>query len=285
MFSDHDPNLPYMKTLLALLPYCFCHALSSYAQTPHSGVAIPFLGLDAYSLGQVSVFSFTGNTASLARVKHTGIGLYGERRFMLAANSQYALAGVLPTRLGQMGIQFQYAGFRLFNEYRVGLAYARSLGSKLDMGIRFNYSGSRIPAYQQASALDADLGLVVHLTGKLHVGLQGASLVGAGLGKNRSDRPLRTFTAGFGYDASPDFYLAAEISKTENNPVGVLAGMQYRFASLCYAMAGFSSVSSSPYAGAGLAWHDLRLSLSVSHHPQLGFSPGILLLYQPKWEK
>ena len=49
-----------------------------------------------------------------------------------------------------------------------------------------------------------------------------------------------------------------------------------------FARAGFMSDTGSGYAGFGVGWKNFRLDLSGSYHPQLGFSPGILLVVNLK---
>ena len=51
-----------------------------------------------------------------------------------------------------------------------------------------------------------------------------------------------------------------------------------RLKPVIFVKAGFISESGTPYAGAGIGWKNLRLDISSSYHPQLGFSPGILLI-------
>jgi opacity protein-like surface antigen len=89
-----------------------------------------------------------------------------------------------------------------------------------------------------------------------------------------------------GYDASDNFFISSEIIKEEEKSVNVIAGLQYHFAKQFFAKAGFISESTTVYAGAGVAWKNLRLDVSSSYHPQLGFSPGLLLImnFKPKAE-
>ena len=48
---------------------------------------------------------------------------------------------------------------------------------------------------------------------------------------------------------------------------------------------GIASENESPYAGAGVSWNNLRLDISASYHPQLGFSPGLMLIVNFKSKK
>ncbi|HNH21434.1 MAG TPA: hypothetical protein PLY26_04770, partial [Ferruginibacter sp.] len=76
-----------MKTLFFLL-LILCDVSSSlYAQSVRYPLAQPYTGLSAYSSVQHDPLSFTGNQAALAQLTQAGLGIYGERRFMLKENS------------------------------------------------------------------------------------------------------------------------------------------------------------------------------------------------------
>ena len=100
-------------------------------------MAASYTGLGAYSTRHVDVFSFSANQASLAQLKNASAGVYGERRFLLSAANMYTAVVALPTSQGNFGLQADYFGFTNYNESQIGIAYARSLGSKLDIGIKF----------------------------------------------------------------------------------------------------------------------------------------------------
>jgi hypothetical protein len=264
------------KILLSLLIITGLNKLSS--QSLRYSLAQPYISLSAYSVQQNDPLSFTGNQAALAKVKRPGVGVFGERRFMLKETSVYTMAASLPTRLGSFGIRINYAGFKNFKENKLGLAYARTLGKLVDVGVQFNYYGYNIPSFGKASAINFEIGAMFHLTDKLNAGIHVYNPVGGKLGKNKEEKLAACYKAGLGYDASDRFFISGEIIKEEDKPVNVIAGLQYRFAKQFFAKAGFISESTTAYAGAGVAWKNLRLDISSSYHPQLGLSPGILLI-------
>ena len=264
------------KCLLLLLFGFFLNSAS--AQSLRYTLAQPYISLSAYSMQQNDPLSFTGNQAALAQSKNAGIGLFGERRFLLGETSAYTLAASLPTRLGNFGIQLNYAGFKNFSENKIGLAYARKLGKVVDIGIQFNYYGYRIPSYGNASTINFEMGALLHLTDKLNAGIHVYNPVGGKLGRDSEEKIASAYKFGLGYDASEKFFISAEIIKEEDKAVNVIAGLQYQFAKQFFAKAGFISESGTPYAGAGVGWKNLRLDISSSYHPQLGFSPGLLLI-------
>ena len=269
-------KIPFITVITALF-LCFVCKLA-HAQSLRYPIALPYASVEAYSGSQNDPLAFTGNQAALATVKQGSVGLYGERRFLLAETSSYVLATTIPTAMGNFGIQLNYAGFKNFNENKIGLAYARSLGPKIDIGVQFNYYSYRIPAYGGASTINFEAGTNIHFTNKLHGGFHVYNPTRSKLGKADDEKLAAAYKMGLGYDASESFFVSSEIIKEEDKPVNVVAGIQYRFAKQFFVRAGFMSESSTAFAGAGVGWSNLRVDISGSYHPQLGFSPGVLLI-------
>jgi len=267
-----------LKTLTAITLVCAHFAISAGAQSLRYSVAIPYTVLSAYSSQQSDALSFTGNQAALATTASAGIGIYGERRYFLEATTAYVIAAALPAQRGNFGVTVNYSGFKNFNETKLGLAYARNLGSSADVGIQFNYYGYQVPSYGKASAVFAEGGVIFHLTEKLNAGIHMYNPMRAKLGKDSDEKLAAVYKFGLGYDASANFFAGGEIIKEEDKPVNVTAGMQYQFAKQFFVRAGFLSESSTVFGGAGISWRNLRLDIAGSYHPQLGFSPGLLII-------
>ena len=248
-------------------------------QTVRRPVAAVYTGLGAYSINHTDVFSFTNNQASLAQMKNASAGVYGERRFMLDELSLYQLAIAVPTNSGNFGIKAGYFGFSDYNESQMGLAYARKLGSKMDVGVQFNYNGIQVSGYGNSSAINFEIGMIFHLTDKLNAGIHAYNPVGGKYGKNSEEKLASIYTVGLGYEASDKFFVSAEIEKEENQPVNINAGMQYKFLPQLMARAGIATNTSNVYAGVGLFLRTFRLDVVASYHPQLGITPGLMLVY------
>ena len=248
-------------------------------QTVRRPVAAVYAGLGAYSINHADVFSFTNNQASLAQMKNASAGVYGERRFMLDELSLYQLAIAVPTNSGNFGVKAGYYGFAGYNESQIGLAYARKLGSKMDIGVQFDYNGIQLSGYGNSSAINFEIGATFHLTDKLHAGVHAYNPVGGKYGKNSEEKLASVYTIGLGYEASEKFFVSAEIEKEENQPVNVNAGMQYKFLPQLLARVGIATNTSNAYAGVGLFLKTFRLDIVVSYHPQLGVTPGLMLIY------
>ncbi|MEO6838342.1 MAG: hypothetical protein ABI185_08125 [Ginsengibacter sp.] len=248
------------------------------AQTLRKPVSASYTGLGAYSMNHVDLFSVTSNTAALAQIKNPSLGVYGERRFLLAETNMFSGLVAFQTEEGNFAFQADYFGFKNYNESQLGIAYARSAGKKLDLGIKFNYYSFRIPGFENPSTFNFEIGAIVHLTEKLNAGVHFYNPVGGKLSKTQDDKLSSIYTFGIGYEASENFLISTEIVKQEDQPVNVIAGVQYHFEKQFFARFGISSQNNSPYAGAGVSWDNFRVDMTVSYHPQLGISPGLMLV-------
>ncbi|MGE5107060.1 MAG: hypothetical protein ACM3H8_05920 [Sphingobacteriales bacterium] len=267
-----------MKLFITLSFICFGPGVQ--AQTVRQPIAGRYIGLGAYSKNFADAYSFTQNQAALANVKTASAGVYAERRFLVQELNLYSAVLALPTRSGNFGIQADYFGFKNYNESQIGLAYARNLGSKVDAGVKFNYYNVRIPSYGDASSVNFEAGALFHLTDKLHAGLHVFNPVGGKLGKNENEEKLAAaYKVGLGYEASDNFFISAEVVKQEDQPVNVNAGFQYNFLKQFMMRAGIATATNNSYVGIGLNVKQFRLDVVASYHPQLGFTPGILVLF------
>ncbi|MFT3681617.1 MAG: hypothetical protein QM791_15205 [Ferruginibacter sp.] len=262
----------FIVCLISFFPFS-----ASFSQVLRQPVSAVYTGLGAYSTKNADVFSYTNNQASLAQIKNTSFGVYGERRFMLTETSVYTASVAVPSSLGNFGVNVKYFGYKNFNENQVGLAYARSLGPKVDIGVQFNYYGYRVPSYDNANTVNAEAGIVVHLSDKLNAGVHVYNPIGGKFSKT-DEKLTSTYTFGLGYDASDNFFASAELVKEQDYPVNVNMGFQYRFEKMFFVRGGIGTATSRGYAGAGIGWNNFRLDISGSYHPQLGFSPGLLFI-------
>ena len=266
-----------MKTNL-LLAVFICQAWSAtFSQSLRQPVSAIYLSAGSYSSNNADVFSYLNNQGALAKIKTISAGVYGERRFLLAATSLYTLAVAIPTDKGNFGVNIKYGGFKSFNESQIGLAYAKNLSKRVDIGIQFNYYSYKIPAYNSASAVNFELGAIVHLTDKLNLGIHAYNPIGGKLSKT-NEKLTAAYKIGLGYDISDNLYISTELVKEENFPVNLNAGIQYHFMKQFFARVGIASATSTGYAGFGLAWNNIRIDVTGSYHPQLGISPGLLLI-------
>lgn len=263
--------------LLLLFPVAFVNA-----QTSREPIDFAYTKLTAYSNRFADAFSFSANQGSLAAVKSFAAGVYSERRFLLKALSAYSAALVVPSASGNFGFKGDYVGDADYNESSLGLAYARTLGSKAAVGVQFNYVGLKAAGYGSASTVNFDAGFLFHLSSQLNAGLHVYNPIAASWGKDNLEKLPAVYSVGLGYDVSQQVYLGAEAEKVEDQPLGVNAGIHYQIAAKLITRIGVHSATSSYYFGFGVQLKSLRLDATVSVHPYLGTTPGLLLLYSSK---
>jgi hypothetical protein len=250
------------------------------AQQVNNPVAGPYLGLSAYSAANADVFGMNNNPAVLGRLQTAGAGIYAERRFMLQELNQVSMVLALPVKLGGFGLQAGRFGFSGFNETQAGLGYGLQLSDKAAVGGKINYYTQQIAGYGNASTVNFEAGVTLKLTEKLTSGIQAYNPVGGKFGVDKNEKLASVYRLGLGYDVSDKVFLAAELIKEENLPLNVVSALHYQFEKKFFAKIGVSTAASNVFAAAGLTLgNHFRLDVFASHHQQLGFSPGLMLLF------
>jgi hypothetical protein len=259
--------------------FLFYFDSSILAQTVRSPISAAYAEVGALSNNNVDVFCVAANQAALTQLKNACAGVYSEKRFMLTELGVYIAAAAIPTRSGNFGFDGRYLGTADYSESQLGLAYARNLGSKMEIGVQFNYYALRIAGYGNVSSVNFEVGAIFHLTGNFNAGLHVYNPLGSKLGKNAEEKLASIYSFGIGFEPSQSFFFSLELKKEEDRPPDVIAGLQYKALPQLLARSGISTATSSMYFGIGFQWKSMRLDATASYHPQLGISPGILLLY------
>ncbi len=243
-------------------------------------VSARYLALGAYSCSNVDIYASRTNSASLAELNQAAACVYGERRFSLADLNLYTASVGLPTKSGSFAVHASYFGFDLSNQSQFALAYGRKITSKLDIGAAFYYQRlNQAGIYGSASALTGSVSLLLHLTDRIHAGINAYNPIRAAYDKEKTERLASQYTMGIGFDASDKLYLSAELVKEEGQNLNVNAGLQYQFVKQFFIRAGIATQTTNYFLGLGFRLKDFRIDISSSYHPQLGLSPGLMLLF------
>ena len=79
--------------------------------------------------------------------------------------------------------------------------------------------------------------------------------------------------------------MSIEIEKEEDKPINVTAGLQYKFLPQLLTRVGISAATSSLFFGIGFGLKVIRLDVTANYHPQLGITPGLSLIFDPRSSK
>ena len=269
-----------MKLVFMLILFA---SLFSFSQAIHRTVSIPYyVSMNAYTAQHTDLFSISSNKAALAQLDNSCAGVFSERRFLLSSLNHFVAVIGLHAGHGNFGMNTGYFGFKDYNETQIGLAYAKKLGSKLDIGACFNFNSIKISGYGNSSAINGEIGILLHLTDKLHAGINVFNPAGGKFGNDFNEKLATVITVGSGYEASENFFVSTEIEKEEDLPVNVNAGIQYKFLPQLFVRASIATETSTTYFGIGFIMKSFRMDVIASYHPQLGFTPAMLLVFNFK---
>jgi len=277
IFTANFHAVRFLGLLTAFLGFHYCLV----AQVTVQPVSARYLPLGTYSGKFNDVFGAKANAASLSTLKRGGIGVYGEKRFGVENLNIYALSAALPTTSGTFGISGNYSGFSQSNQSQLTLSYGRKITQGVDVGASFHYHNiSQAGIYGSNSAITGSLSMLLHLSEKITAGFNIYNPFRASWSKVTEDERLPArYTFGIGYDASDKFYLTTELEKEESQPLNVNFAMHYQFIQQLFVRGGVATQTSSYFAGLGIQFSDFRFDITSSFHPQLGISPGAVLIY------
>lgn len=265
-----------MKIILSIIALLLLECLRG--QVVRQRLNINYATAGAYSKKFSDIFSAASNPAALAGLKAGSVGLYGERRFMLKELSRFSTLVAVPTASGTIGLQVDYFGSSFFTQSEIGIMYARKLSGAIDVGGKFNYHRVQIAGYGNISAVNFEGGAIFHLSENVHTGIHVYNPGNSTLGKTASEKLASVYALGLGYEVSDKLFIGGEIIKPEDVNIGVKATLQYHLEKMFFIRTGLSTINNNSFASAGLNTGFGRIDLNISYHPQLGFTPGILLL-------
>jgi hypothetical protein len=272
-----------MKCMMKLLSGLII-GFNGLAQPYHLQSENAYISAGTYSTHFTDAFSFVSNPASLGTNDEFSIGILAERKWMLKELDNYALAFSGNLGNGGLGILFQKNGDENFNEQSIELAYGKNLG-KLEMGIRFNYLRDKALGYQGIGFGSSGIGMRFHVSEKLITGWELGLPVFGRAGKTNPEKGPQLFKIGFGYEWRGDLFLAVQLIKSSGLPLNVISSLEYRYGEHFLFSFGINSNSGSPYFKSGWKKNRLCIQIYTVYETVLGFSPGLLLLWENKNKK
>jgi hypothetical protein len=264
--------LKYRFLLFFLLAFIDCCS-QSFPAVPVPAVA----RIGAYGSMHPNALHGAANQAALGAVKTTSAALYGEKRFLLQELSLYHFALAQPAGGGAFGLQAVVSGNSDYSTSKVGFAYGMPLSRKVAAGLQFDYVAHRIRGFGSNAQVAVEGGMLIHFSDAFHAGVQVCHPAGIAI-KGVAKLPA-VYTAGMEYHPAEAVTLTAELIKTGQFPLAVQPGLEYRFAPQLWAKLGMNSRTAAFFVAAGYGLKMFRVEMVGEVHPQLGLTPGLLLLY------
>ncbi len=256
---------------------------TSYAANDNYPFGGRAAGMGNAAITLYDFWAISHNQAGLARMQNMAAGVYFENRFLVEELSFGAGAFVYPTNSGVFGFNFTYFGFDLYNEAKIGLAYARDFGERLSTGLQLNYHNTGIGEdYGNKGNLTFELGVIFHILPELSIGAHLFNPTRAKIGDFADERIPTIFKTGFGYEFSERVMLIAEVEKSVNLDPVFKVGVEYRITDPVYLRGGIGTNPTTNSFGFGLELGNLNIDLATSYHYVLGYSPQISFVYHFK---
>lgn len=256
-------------------------AMPTRSQAIHSPLDIMHASFGTYNKDFNNVFSFSNNQAILSGVKNFSAGVEATRKFLIPELDKLAMALSFPILTGGVGFEVVHFGFADYSESRLGLAYGKRLGKIIDLGIGFDYQFIQIAGYGKASVPYLEASILMHPSDRVTAGIQVFNPSGGNIGKGLNEKLAFAYRFGIGYEVSPELSTSFEIVKVEQMPINIRTDLEYIFAKQFFACLGIETAWMTPFASVGLQWNNLKIGLTSSYHLQLGFTPSLILAFQP----
>src|SRR5688572_15652935 len=84
------------------------------------------------------IIGYKNNPAFLASMERAGVGIYSERKYLLTELNYHSLVAAINTGSGGFGFYMDFAGSSLYNESKVSVAYGRTVGTSVHVGMQLN---------------------------------------------------------------------------------------------------------------------------------------------------
>jgi hypothetical protein len=266
-----------MKKIYFLLLISSTPFFLSASNDPITGGARS-LSLGTASLTLSDPYSVLNNQAAMAFQKEISFSLYAEQRFLQSELGYYAGGLTLPTKSGVFGLALNYSGFDLYNEQKLGLAYARLFTKNISGGIQIDYLSTSISEYGTAAALTFELGLLVKINEQLSTAVHVYNPVAVKSGFDDEKIPT-LFRLGLSYEAGKKVLLISEVAKDIDFPARFKAGVEYKIIDVLSLRGGIATNPSQYSLGVGINVKHLKIDLASSYHQLLGFTPAFSLNY------
>lgn len=243
------------------------------------------------SVALTDFWALQNNQAGLAGYSSLAGSFYYQNSYLVKELGLRSGGFVFPTNTGVFGLSYQYFGYTQYNESKIGLAYAKSLGNGFAAAVQLDYIAYKLSGdYGHNSIFTFEIGIQKKLSEKIVIGAHAFNPIRAKLTDDPEERVPAIYRLGITYSVSNDLILVLETEKDLDYKPLVRGGLEYRIAKMAFARLGYSSVPaltgsenlsvSSMYTfGFGLKFGQLDVDFAASMNQTLGWSPAISMVY------
>ena len=228
-------------------------------------------------------WSIQNNPAGMANYRFFGVGISYENRFFMKELSLYNAALVMPMKIGIFGLSFNRFGFESFNENKLGLAYARSFGPYLKMGLKLDYLWFKFSdEYAKRRTATFELGIQSDVTQDLCVGVYIFNPINVKLKTIHNERVPIVFRFGLSYKITKDFLATSEVEYNSDNSLDYRFGLEYNTLKEFYIRVGVHTNPATACFGIGYSLNRVVIDVSATMNQYTGVSFQSSLIFKIK---
>ncbi|MBN1251095.1 MAG: hypothetical protein JXA16_03100 [Bacteroidales bacterium] len=276
--------MKYLRNrIIALLILIFFYSNAIFSQSGNYNVGARSSGLSGASVSLIDVWSQYYNQAGLAYLDDITVGLAYKNEFFVKELATNSIAVAVPTKTGTFGLNYNYFGYPKFNENKIALAYAKSFGKKIAVGIQLDYIYTHIEGeYGNQGVAAGEIGILSNPYKDLYIAAHVFNIWNAKVSEYDETNLPVIFKLGASYKLYEIALLSVELEKDIDYPVIFKTGVEFEMLKKVFFRAGVAAKPTIFSFGLGYAFNSFKLDIAFSKHEILDYSPSIGLRYQFK---
>ncbi len=260
-----------MKIIIFFLALCVSHTLLAQIDSPPVGGKAIGMGEAVTSVSDA--WSLFNNVAGMASLDQAQILASYDYRFGLSEFQTFFVGTSLPVWKGNAGLSLSRFGDELYNELKIGLAYALEI-EQVRLGLKLNYVQVAIQDLNSQGTLVVEFGGQVDITPQITFAGYGYNLNRASLNSDfeEDERIPTILRAGLAYKPIDQLFLTVETEKDIDLPATFRAGIDYQIIENVFLRTGVQAEPFKSHVGIGFSPRDWSFDYGLSNKTDLGLS-------------
>ncbi len=240
-----------------------------------------FTGMGNSTVMLPGYWSVFHNQAGLAFCNQMHIGFHFENAYFIKELSLKSTGFVLPANSGVFAGSFNYFGYSLYNESKIGLAYAKTLGKRFAAGIQLDYYHVHIGEnYGNKGVPTAEAGIIAIPVDNLFIGAHVFNPIRSKIADYADERLPTILRFGMGYTITEGLTLTAETEKDLDYKAMYKAGLEYKLLKTIYLRSGINTGATKFFFGIGFQFLGVQADFAFSQHQTLGYTSHFSICYR-----
>jgi len=268
------------KINIVLLIIFLSFTNSIISQSVNNRISARETGLAGASVSFSDIWSQYSNQAGLAYLDYIAVGISYQNAYFVKELATNSVAFAVPTKTGTFGLNYYYFGYPKYNENKIALAYAKTLGKKISVGIQLDYFITHIEGEFGTSGVPAgEIGILTNPIKNLYIGAHVFNVWNASISSADETYLPIIFKLGASYILYQKALLSVEFEKDIDYPVVVKTGVEFEMLKKVFLRAGISTKPTTFSFGLGYEFNSFKLDIAFSKHEVLDYSPSISFRY------